>query len=71
MLLRPVNIGEIEEVARCANPNRVPRPDGFNAHFYKMCWPIIGNDVCEAIMDFFVVWFYVKSSQRNFHSFGA
>lgn len=36
-----------------ANPNKAPGPDGFNAHFFKICWPIIGNDICAGIIDFF------------------
>ena len=49
----PVAVSEIEEVIKASNPNKAPGPDGFNAHFFKVFWPIIGNDVCEAITDFF------------------
>ena len=52
-LTLPVPISEIEEVIKAENPNKAPGPDGFNAHFFKVFWPIIGNDVCEAITDFF------------------
>lgn len=30
-----------------------PGPDGFRAHFYQKCWPIIHSDVAEAVCDFF------------------
>lgn len=49
----PVAVSEIEEVIKASNPNKAPGPDGFNAHFFKVFWPIIGNDVCEAVTDFF------------------
>ena len=49
----PVIITKIEEVIKAANPNKAPGPDGFNAHFFKVFWSIIGNDVCEGITDFF------------------
>lgn len=52
-LSRPINNDEIEAVIKFANPNKAPGPDGFNAHFLKICWPIIGMDVCAAIKDFF------------------
>ena len=48
-LMKPVTIFEIEEVIKAANPNKAPTPDGFNAHFFKVCWPIIGKDVCASI----------------------
>ncbi|XXG82782.1 hypothetical protein AAC387_Pa10g0673 [Persea americana] len=36
-LMRPVTIAEIEDVVKSANPNKAPGPDGFNAHFFKVC----------------------------------
>ena len=53
ILSMPVTITEIEDAIKIANPNKAPGPDGFSAHFYKIYWSIIGNDVCEGIMDFF------------------
>lgn len=52
-LLKPVSIAEIKNSVLYANPHKAPSPDGFNAHLYKVCWPIIGADVCMAIQDFF------------------
>ncbi|KAL0285322.1 UNVERIFIED_CONTAM: hypothetical protein Sradi_7176000 [Sesamum radiatum] len=28
-------------------------PDGFSAHFFQNCWDIIGEDLYEAVLDFF------------------
>ena len=52
-LTKQVTVFEIEHVIKFANPNKAPGPDGFNAHFFKVFWPTIGNDVCAGIIDFF------------------
>ena len=52
-LFKPVTREEIEFAVKNANPNKAPRPDGLNAHFYTVCWPIIGVDICDAICDLF------------------
>lgn len=52
-LSRTITGEEIEAAIRYANLLKSPVPDGFNVHFYKCCWPIRGNDVTEAIIDFF------------------
>ena len=41
--MNPVTIAEIKDVIKATNPNKAPVPDGFNAHLFKVCWPIIGN----------------------------
>lgn len=38
---------------KLANPNKAPGSDGFNSHFFKVRWPVVGKDVCEAVIDFF------------------
>ena len=64
--MRPVTIAEIEDVVKSANPNKAPSPDGFNAHFFKVCWPIIGKDVCASIMDFFTHGSMLKQLKHTF-----
>lgn len=63
-LIIPVTTKEIEEAIKIAIPNKAPGPDGFNAHFYKICWPNIGKDVCLGIKDFF-------SSSKMLHQLKA
>lgn len=52
-LIAPVTIPEIEEVIKNSSPYNSPGPDRFDAHFFQVCWPIIGDDVSKAIKDFF------------------
>lgn len=52
-LSKLITRGEIEFVVKNVNPNKAPKTDGFNAYFYKVCWPIIGADICDVIHDFF------------------
>ena len=32
------------------NPNKAPRPDGFNAAFYQQFWPVIGTQVMQKVL---------------------
>lgn len=66
MLLKPVTVSEIEEAIKNANPNKAPGPDGFDAHFFKVCWPIIGKDVCDSIIDFFKHGSMLKQLKHTF-----
>lgn len=50
---RPVTTAEIEYAIKSSNPHKSPGPDGLNAHFYKLCWPIIAKDVIATIKNFF------------------
>lgn len=37
----------------CTRKDKAPGPDGYNSHFFKITWHIIGKDVVAAIMDYF------------------
>ncbi|XP_059639948.1 uncharacterized protein LOC132282327 [Cornus florida] len=45
---------EIQACFLAFNNDKSPGPDGFNAHFYQMAWPVVGRDVINAIRTFFV-----------------
>jgi retron-type reverse transcriptase len=49
----PFSDQEIEEVIKNLPNDKSPGPDGFNNEFIKSCWPIIGQDVKDLIMDFY------------------
>ncbi|KAK2641987.1 hypothetical protein Ddye_023750 [Dipteronia dyeriana] len=50
---REVTNDEIREACFSLHPNKAPGPDGFNAHFFKKTWHIVGDDVINAIQEFF------------------
>ncbi|KAK0574015.1 hypothetical protein LWI29_017005 [Acer saccharum] len=50
---RDVTNDEIRDVCFSLHPNKAPGPDGFNAHFFKKTWDIVGEDVINAIQKFF------------------
>ncbi|KAK3221959.1 hypothetical protein Dsin_008984 [Dipteronia sinensis] len=41
---RDVIDDEIREVCFSLHPNKAPGPDGFNAHFFKITWDIVGEN---------------------------
>ncbi|KAI9174132.1 hypothetical protein LWI28_012433 [Acer negundo] len=53
LMNRDVTNDEIREVCFSLHPNKAPGPDSFNAHFFKKTWDIVGEDVINAIQEFF------------------
>jgi hypothetical protein len=49
-----VTTEEIRKTIFLMNKNRAPGLDGFSAGFYQHAWPIIGGDVVEGILEFFL-----------------
>ncbi|KAK2658719.1 hypothetical protein Ddye_005252 [Dipteronia dyeriana] len=50
---REVTNDEIHKACFSLHPNKAPGPDGFNAHFFKKTWHIVGDDVINVIQEFF------------------
>ncbi|GJZ75432.1 RNA-directed DNA polymerase, eukaryota, reverse transcriptase zinc-binding domain protein [Tanacetum coccineum] len=44
---------EIKNAMFGIGDSKAPGPDGYTTCFFKKAWPIIGNDVCYAIKEFF------------------
>ncbi|KAH0746543.1 hypothetical protein KY285_008200 [Solanum tuberosum] len=52
-LIVPIAKEEIHAGLLSIDDQRAPGCDGFNALFFKKAWPIIGDEVTEAILQFF------------------
>ncbi|XP_059290289.1 uncharacterized protein LOC132043841 [Lycium ferocissimum] len=52
-LLQPFNMHEIKTAMFSIKANKSPGPDGYGGGFYRAAWDIVGNEVCEAVLEFF------------------
>lgn len=57
---------EIVKEVKMANSRKSLGPDGFNAHFYKIYWPIIGANISKAVKDFFSKGSLLKQVKNTF-----
>ncbi|KAL9240981.1 hypothetical protein vseg_015142 [Gypsophila vaccaria] len=53
-LLMPITRKEIKEALFSIPDNKSPGPDGYTSKFFKDAWATIGEDMIEAVKDFFV-----------------
>ncbi|KAL0439828.1 UNVERIFIED_CONTAM: LINE-1 retrotransposable element O protein [Sesamum latifolium] len=54
LLMLPVTPEEVKQVVFDIDEVQAPGPDGYSSGFFKTAWPIVGEEVTRAIMDFFV-----------------
>ncbi|KAL0297855.1 UNVERIFIED_CONTAM: hypothetical protein Sangu_3176000 [Sesamum angustifolium] len=52
-LIAPIQRHEIKAALFDINEDSAPGPDGFSSCFYKATWTVVGEDVCQAVMEFF------------------
>ncbi|GAB2266969.1 hypothetical protein Dimus_037926 [Dionaea muscipula] len=52
-LCLPITDPEIKSALWSIGENKAPGPDGYSAGFFKKSWPIIGDDLCTAVKEFF------------------
>ena len=50
---RPFTVEEIKNTIKEMPSEKAPGPDGFNGTFYKVCWPIIMDDLMAAVHSFY------------------
>nr|GEY88361.1 hypothetical protein [Tanacetum cinerariifolium] len=46
--------------------DKAPGPDGFTSTFFKKGWEVVGNDVCNAVWDFFSNGYILKEINHTF-----
>ncbi|GKC05518.1 RNA-directed DNA polymerase, eukaryota, reverse transcriptase zinc-binding domain protein, partial [Tanacetum coccineum] len=54
IMVADINEKEIKEAMFDIGENRAPGPDGYTSAFFKHSWDIVGNDICQAIKEFFM-----------------
>ncbi|XP_071699756.1 uncharacterized protein [Rutidosis leptorrhynchoides] len=52
-MIRPVVPSEVKSVIFDMGNNKSPGPDGYTAEFFKSSWDIIGDEIVDAVQDFF------------------
>ncbi|GJW04434.1 hypothetical protein Tco_1563290 [Tanacetum coccineum] len=52
-MVRQVTNDEIKDAIFNIGNDKAPEPDGFTSVFFKKAWDIVGEDVCNAVKDFF------------------
>ncbi|XP_021996030.1 uncharacterized protein LOC110893223 [Helianthus annuus] len=52
-MVRRVTIDEIKSAMYAIGNDKAQGPDGFTAAFFKHAWNIVGNDISNAVLDFF------------------
>ncbi|KAK4381744.1 Retrovirus-related Pol polyprotein from type-2 retrotransposable element R2DM, partial [Sesamum angolense] len=52
-IIHPVTIDEVKIAFFDIEEDKAPIPDGFSSGFFKAAWPVVGEEVSKAIIDFF------------------
>ncbi|KAL2927768.1 LINE-1 reverse transcriptase-like protein [Bienertia sinuspersici] len=52
-LMRPFSMADVKNALFSIDGGKSPGPDGFNSSFFKLSWPILGNEISAAVLEFF------------------
>ncbi|XP_071688900.1 uncharacterized protein [Rutidosis leptorrhynchoides] len=52
-MVSPISDDEIKGALFDIDDNKASRPDGYSALFFKKAWSVVGQDICDAIKEFF------------------
>ncbi|KAL0291803.1 UNVERIFIED_CONTAM: hypothetical protein Sradi_7012500 [Sesamum radiatum] len=53
VLTSPIAPQEVKDAFFDISEDSAPGPDGYTSAFFKAAWPVIGGDVCAAVVEFF------------------
>lgn len=65
MLTKLPSLEEVKKVVFSLDVNSAPGPDGFGGGFYHTFWDIIGNDVFNSCLQFFIQGFIYQNLNSN------
>ncbi|KAL2251922.1 UNVERIFIED_CONTAM: putative ribonuclease H protein [Sesamum indicum] len=52
-LLEPFSAEDIKKAVFDIGEDRAPGPDGYSSGFYKNAWPVVGQEIMKAVLEFF------------------
>ncbi|XP_070045799.1 uncharacterized protein [Nicotiana tomentosiformis] len=52
-LIEPISREEVYNAVEDIYEQKAPGCDGFNSHFFKKSWQVVGEEIISAVMDFF------------------
>ncbi|KAL2251946.1 UNVERIFIED_CONTAM: hypothetical protein Sindi_2316900 [Sesamum indicum] len=53
LLLLPFSPDDVKQAVFDIAEDKAPGPDGFSSGFFKAAWPVVGDEVTRAVLDFF------------------
>lgn len=53
-LCKEISDSEIKQALWSIKDGKSPGPDGYNSHFFKKSWSVVGYDICAAVRYYFV-----------------
>nr|GEU39736.1 hypothetical protein [Tanacetum cinerariifolium] len=65
-MVRDVTNDEIKAAMFDIGDDRAPGPDGYTSVFFKKGWNIVGDDICNAVCEFFSNGFLLKEINHTF-----
>ncbi|KAL2224964.1 UNVERIFIED_CONTAM: hypothetical protein Sindi_2996400 [Sesamum indicum] len=52
-LLLPISADDVKQAMFDIADDKAPGPDGYSSRFFKAAWPVVGEEVTRAVLDFF------------------
>lgn len=53
LLIQPFTVNDVKRALWSIDGNKAPGYDGFSSQFFKDAWETVGDDLCNAVLDFF------------------